>query len=601
MSLPHLDYLSNLIINNSTHILLNRMIGVQLANTVSHSLLRSELRPRIDESPLSRNTDISSLLTDPSSTSQFLPSLPSLSQNTYLPTQLTSLGTTFTSSGTLPRSSTPGGKTVAQRRSQAPPLVSTELRKVEKSEFESYLNEIRGEYDHWLKELRNKRNEDDDDEEEEEDEDAISQTEGGGDSPRKKQRGKTLRKKRTAEEALPPLDQVPPIFFDPSFNLSNPRTFDLVTERIQLTPSSSPSLTFSPKLTSPLSDPFLLNLNHDETLLPGLGPSTLNELASDQLLQDKLSHFTAVIESHLVKEIGLRSSSFFSALSNLQQLHQQGDTTLSKISQLKGLLQDGENGVNGTARHGLEILRLQARRRGLERIEESVKVVEEVASALEGVKELVENGEWQDALEVAEQIQEAYYHSSSANSTSPPTPNSKTPPSSIIPASRGTNPAPPTPTPPPLNLMKLNALKPLPIKLSLIRAQIAKSLEGELISVLEHEMDMGIEEGMNRARRKRSRISSIDQENENENEDENEIRGDVESSREGEAERMRERTRPVVRALVRSQGMDGAVQAWRESVLREVRAMVREVKRPFFPSLRFRVKKMLITIFDPRS
>ncbi|GAA5830458.1 hypothetical protein JCM5353_005852 [Sporobolomyces roseus] len=565
---------------------------VQLSGVASSSRLSLESHhQQLDSYPNESNDrgttgkyDISSLLTDPSSTSQFLPSLPSLSQNTYLPTQLTSLGTTFTSSGTLPRSSTPGGKTVAQRRSQAPPLVSTELRKVEKSEFESYLNEIRGEYDHWLKELRNKRN-DDDEEEEEEEEDATTETEGGGDSPRKKKRGKTSRKKRTAEEALPPLDQVPPIFFDPSFNLSNPRTFDLVTERIQLTPSSSPSLTFSPKLTSPLSidhhhsDPFLLgglNLNHDETLLPGLGPSTLNELASEQLLQDKLSHFTAVIESHLVKEIGLRSSSFFSALSNLQQLHQQGDTTLSKISQLKSLLQDGENGVNGTARHGLEILRLQARRRGLERIEESVKVVEEVASALEGVKELVENGEWQDALEVAEQIQEAYYHSSSATSTSPPTPNSKIPPSSsIIPpsttaASRGTNPAPTTPTPPPLNLMKLNALKSLPIKLSLIRAQIAKSLEGELISVLEHEMDMGIEAGMNRARRKKSRTSSIDQDNENEN------RGDIESSREGEAERIRERTRPVVKALVRSQGMDSAVQAWRESVLREVRAMVRE-------------------------
>lgn len=409
------------------------------------------------------------------------------------------------------------------------------------------MNEIGTEYDNWIKESRSKR---DEGEEEEDGESVGSAIEGGSTSPPPGGKPtKTSRKKRK-QEILPPLDQVPLIFFDPSFNLSNPRTFDLVTERIQLTPSSSPSLTFSPVLSSPLNttDPFL------DTTLPGLGPSTLNELAKDQVLQDKLSHFTAVIESHLVQEIGLRSSSFFSALSNLQTLHQKGDETLVKIEELERLLKDRGSGVNGIARHGLEVLRLQARRRGLERIEESVRAVEEVGSALEGVKELVENGEWQDALEVSEQIEEAYY-GSNRESTSNSIGGGK--------GGAGTT---------KLNLMKLKSLESLPIKLTLIRAQIAKSLEGELISVLEHEMDLFIEEdkGTKRARTSSSSSEGGEQMMENGNFGEGQ-------EKEKDKERMKERTRPVVKALVRSEGMDSAVQAWRESVLREVRAMVREV------------------------
>ncbi|GAA6000659.1 hypothetical protein JCM5350_006129 [Sporobolomyces pararoseus] len=495
--------------------------------------------------------DISNLLTDPSSSSAFLPSLPSLSQNTYLPSQLTSLGTTFTSSGTLPKSSTPGGKSVAQRRSQAPPLVQTELRKVGKEEFQGYLNEVGEEYDNWVRESKAMREELEHEDQEGEGgkENVVDQPAGSPQKELTKSKRKK-RKDREESESLPPLNQVPSIFFDPAFNLSNPRTFDLVTERIQLTPSSSPSLTFSPRLASSIHD------SSDELVIPGLGPTTLNDLASDQLLQEKLSHFTAVIESHLVREIGLRSSSFFSALSNLQDLHQQGSSALSRIEELKAKLGDKEGGVNGTARHGLQILRLQARRRGLERIEESVRAVEEVASALEGVKELVENGEWVDALEVAESIQEAYERSalpqtsSSTTSTSSISANSSSPTTTT----RATNTA--------LNLTKLTALKSLPLKLSLIRAQIAKSLEGELISVLEHEMDLGIETGIKRGRRK-----AEGEMGESDSIEEELIEG---------SERMKERTRPVVKALVRSEGMDSAIQAWRESVLREIRAMVRE-------------------------
>ncbi|GAA6059520.1 hypothetical protein JCM10212_006018 [Sporobolomyces blumeae] len=491
--------------------------------------------------------DISSIIHDPSSSASLLPSLPSLSQNSYLPTQITSLGTTFTSAGTLPRSAAAPGKSVVQRRSQAPPLQVSELKKVGKEEFEPYLREIADEYDRWIKETRTAAREDGDDE--------------GQDALVKE--SKTSRKKRKEEEQLPSLDQVPAIFFDPTFNLSNPRTFDLVTERIQVTHMSSPSLgqpsSFSPGPPSPQLRPLDgSTLNSD--VMPGLGPSTLNELAADELLQDKLSHFTAVIESHLVREIGLRSSSFFAALSNLQHLHQQGQDAIAKIEELRTILQNPESGVNGTAKHGLRILRSQARRRGLEKIEEAVRAVEEVSSALEGVRELVENGEWEAALEVAEQIEEAYYGSAAAANDASPAVAARSNRRLSLPSSASNSALSRSSLP--LNLTKLTALRGLPSKLSLMRQQIAKSLEGELISVLEHEMDVGVEEGIARMRRAEGNGDGEPTQGE---EDQRQM-----------SERARDRVMPVVRALVRSEGMDSAVQAWRESVLREVRALVRE-------------------------
>ncbi|GAA5822857.1 hypothetical protein JCM11251_004402 [Rhodosporidiobolus azoricus] len=598
--------------------------------------------------------DISTVLQEPSSSGSLLPALPTLpSASSYLPSQLSSLSTTFTSAGTLPRSATPGGKSVAQRRSQAPPIQVTELRRVQKSEFDAYLKEVGGEFERWERESRlgRKGTADLRDEaeqgEEREDEDRIlgleiGEAEGG-------EGRRAAVKLSKPEEVLPSLDEVPPIFFDGNFNLSNPRTFDLVTERLQLSPSPSPTLGSSSTFpsTSSSSRPApartgsisltassAASFAKDSQTTTGLGPHTLTDLAADELLQDKLSHYTAVIESHLVREIGLRSGAFFAALSNLQSLHEQGEDTLSKITELQSALSASrEGGVGGTARHGLQILRAQARRRGLERIEEAVRAVEDVWGAVEGVKELVEHGEWEGALEVSEGIEEAYFGSASlgVDSDSPP-PASPTRPallsSSPTKASSTARRNAPTPR---LNLTKLHALSSLPVKLSLLRAQIAKSLEGELITVLEHEMDVGIEdytkierEGKGRRWKGKGKgheggektkaqegetaaalvaaasiapagsagaesaaaggangqalpaVSEAEEEQAN-GAARDEPSQEPDTSPEAMArERAAERVRPVVRALVRAEGMDSAVAAWRESVLREVRALVRE-------------------------
>lgn len=414
--------------------------------------------------------------------------------------------------------------------------------------------------------------------------------------------------------------------------MTNPRTFDLVTERIRLTSTGEDDLTPS---TSSISATKI-----------GTGPITLTDLATDQILQEKLSHYTAVIESHLVKEIGLRSSSFFSALSNLQSLHTQGEVCLEKISELQLALSSsssssstssieggkGESsGIGTSAKRGLDILRSQARRRGLEKIEEGVRAVEEVWNALEGIRELVEQGEWMAALEVGESVEERYYgiemidvddkgeelslHSSSNSTNSgngeklgdlkeededeeegdetfgtqtlstPTTTSIELSPSTPTIKSR-------TPRAPrkslKLNLTKVKALNSVPTKLSHLKTQVAKALESELVSVLDHELILGIAEFIASAKDLNSSnwkgkgkeivVASSKSPNVT-----SRAEGTFAGGEEMVASRFKERVRPVVRNLVRANGVDGAVSAWRESTLKEVRAMVRQVSsNPFF-------------------
>ena len=60
-----------------------------------------------------------------------------------------------------------------------------------------------------------------------------------------------------------------------------------------------------------------------ETGADGGSTSSAYDVVLNQMLQEKLSYYSDVIEQHLVHEIGARSSSFFDALGTLQRLRQE--------------------------------------------------------------------------------------------------------------------------------------------------------------------------------------------------------------------------------------------------------------------------------------
>ncbi|KAI9320624.1 Vps54-like protein-domain-containing protein [Dichotomocladium elegans] len=165
---------------------------------------------------------------------------------------------------------------------------------------------------------------------------------------------------------LPMLENVPSIFFDPDFQLENPRIFDAVCEGADIVGNTGPN--------PPVS--------------------------TNSILQEKLSYYLDTVEVHLIREIENRSSSFFEALSNIQALHEE---TLDCVSQIHMIRQKMKEIQSTTCRDGLEIVRLQVRRRNLERLLDVIELVKEVRSAQPLIQVLLGQGDYFGALDLIDE------------------------------------------------------------------------------------------------------------------------------------------------------------------------------------------------------
>lgn len=159
------------------------------------------------------------------------------------------------------------------------------------------------------------------------------------------------------------------MFFDTAFNLGDPRTFAAVTEQ--------------------------------DAFDGAEGEADPSALAHSLPLLEKLSHYADTIEQHLIREISLRSTSFFAALANLQDLQTESEQCLDRIARLRGLLRDvDEKG----ARRGLEVVRREGTLRNVDKVREGVKVVGGVVDMMGLAKSLVAAGQWGEGLDVIEEI-----------------------------------------------------------------------------------------------------------------------------------------------------------------------------------------------------
>lgn len=303
---------------------------------------------------------------------------------------------------------------------------------------------------------------------------------------------------RTAQlppgKPLPSLNIVPSVYFDSSFDLGDPRTFALVTEALE----GEDGMTFDPA-----------TIAHS---LPVL---------------EKLSHYADVVEQHLVREISLRSSSFFSALTNLQDLQVESRLCLDRVSKLREMLREVDE---RTAKRGLEMVRLESRLANLDRVSEGAKVVKDVCDLVGVAGGLVHAGEWGEALGIIEEL-EALWEAK-------PTPakHADAQLSNARPSVKETH----THIP----LSSLQAFSFLPAHLQELTLEIASSLTADLVSVLTSD-----------------------------------LHGRTESSQGAEKanELLRDRLKPLLQGLVRTEGVKAALGSWRELVMAEVRGAVKRV------------------------
>lgn len=176
---------------------------------------------------------------------------------------------------------------------------------------------------------------------------------------------------RNREEEPESLETVPSVFFDSNFSLSNPRTFDIVNE------------------------------NSDLLARTGTGKPDRKSLASNAILQEKLSWYMDTVEIHLIKEINAASASFFAALSDLQELNEDASKCVAKIAKLReelGRIQDMH------ALQGADVTKLHIKRANVARLQQAVDLVGKIAKMKDRIEELLEQKENGQAYQLMQDI-----------------------------------------------------------------------------------------------------------------------------------------------------------------------------------------------------
>ena len=303
-----------------------------------------------------------------------------------------------------------------------------------------------------------------------------------------------------------PLDTVPSVFFSPDFDLADPRTFDAVTERAH-------------------------------------GDHDASSLSYSLPLLEKLSHHADTIEQHLVREISLRSTSFFAALTNLQDLQTESEHCLDRIAKLRTLLNDLDN---TTAIRALHTVRKESRRSNLAAVSHAVRDLAAVVEMSSVARGLVAAAQWGEALAVIDSIQSLFNPSPTPivdrltrHPDDAPSPLSPTPESTLqIQATTKTTPLSSVP------LSYLSAFLSLPSHLQAMNTEITLSLTTDLVAALKLDL--------------LDRVSS----------DSPVANPDI---------TLKDRLRPLLHGLLRTDGIREAIIAWREVVVSEVRGIVKRV------------------------
>lgn len=183
---------------------------------------------------------------------------------------------------------------------------------------------------------------------------------------------------RRSAQGPPPLSTIPTVYFDDDFHLENPRTFDIVSER------------------SEVVRPPPGTIEEDKVSSNGNGTAPRKALATNAILQEKLSWYMDTIEMHLISSISTASTTFFTALGSLKELHTEAAESVDRI---KALRQELEALDHEIATSGLEVIQKRRRRENVQQLHDAVLQLKEIVDQLATCESLVEAGEVEKALD----------------------------------------------------------------------------------------------------------------------------------------------------------------------------------------------------------
>lgn len=271
-----------------------------------------------------------------------------------------------------------------------PPVTLTNIQQIEPKAFHSYLSQVGSLYEAFQ---RAKSEIDGDDtalfhrekKKKEDDWEAVlskklqrpAHSRAGSvmSSPASPSEGPSQARRRSSNQkrqAVTPLSTIPTVYGEENFQLENPRTFDVVSEHSEIVRD------------------------------PNAAPSGRKSLATNAILQEKLSWYMDTVEMHLISSISTASKSFFSALGSLHELHDEAEESVLHIQRLRSDLAklDREMAIDG-----LKVLRLKQRRDNVRRLAEAILQLEDIVKAVDDCEEMIDSGEIDGALDNLDDIE----------------------------------------------------------------------------------------------------------------------------------------------------------------------------------------------------
>lgn len=188
---------------------------------------------------------------------------------------------------------------------------------------------------------------------------------------------------RRAVHAPTPLSTIPNVYFEADFHLENPRTFDVVSERSEVV-RPAPGTPDERKGGN------------------GSAAAPRKALATNAILQEKLSWYMDTIEIHLISSISTASTSFFAALGSLKDLHSEAADSVNRIKELRKELEALDREM---ALGGLEIVNKKRRRENLKQLSDTVEQLKQIVEAVAACESMVDKGDVDKALDAIDGLE----------------------------------------------------------------------------------------------------------------------------------------------------------------------------------------------------
>ncbi|CAN8095517.1 unnamed protein product [Discula destructiva] len=176
---------------------------------------------------------------------------------------------------------------------------------------------------------------------------------------------------RRVAQGPPPISTIPTVYFDDDFHLENPRTFDVVSERSEV-------------------------VRQEDKPSNGGAQAPRKALATNAILQEKLSWYMDTVEMHLIASISTASTTFFSALGSLKELHTETAESVDKIKTLRQELEALDDEIVMT---GINAVQQRRRRENIQQLHDAVLQLREIVNQLANCEVLVESGDVDGALD----------------------------------------------------------------------------------------------------------------------------------------------------------------------------------------------------------